>query len=110
MEPFSRDHLNVASCAVPGAAFVQLDRRLTTGESAELALREVRDAVKRAGVDAKVELLKYSEKAYTGTTYQTDKYFPTWVEDEDAPHQFGRTVRGISLAADGRRVKPERPG
>src|ERR1041385_880530 len=73
-------------CAVPGAAYIQLDRRLTTGDTADSALREVRDAVKRAGVkDAKVELLKYSEKAYTGNTYQTDKYFPTWVEEEDAP-------------------------
>jgi putative selenium metabolism hydrolase len=72
-------------CAVPGAAYIQLDRRLTTGETAELAIREVKDAVKRAGVQAKVELLKYKEKAYTGNTYETDKYFPTWVEDEDAP-------------------------
>jgi putative selenium metabolism hydrolase len=72
-------------CAVPGAAYIQLDRRLTTGETAELAIKEVKDAVKRAGVQAKVELLKYKEKAYTGNTYETDKYFPTWVEDEDAP-------------------------
>ena len=72
-------------CAVPGAAFIHIDRRLTTGETAEMALREVRDAVKRAGVQAKVELLKYAEKAYTGLTYETDKYFPTWVEEEDAP-------------------------
>jgi len=41
--------------------------------------------VKRAGVQAKVELLRYAEKAYTGLTYETDKYFPTWVEEEDAP-------------------------
>ena len=34
---------------------------------------------------AKVELLKYKERAYTGNTYETDKYFPTWVEAEDAP-------------------------
>jgi putative selenium metabolism hydrolase len=72
-------------CAVPGQAYIQLDRRLTTGDTAKSALAEVRDAVKRAGVDAKVELLKYAEKAYTGLTYETDKYFPTWVEDEDAP-------------------------
>src|SRR3954467_1830570 len=72
-------------CAVPGAAYIQLDRRLTTGETADLAIREVRDAVKRAGVQAKVELLKYAEKAYTGLTYETDKYFPTWVEPENAP-------------------------
>src|SRR5438876_735703 len=72
-------------CAVPGAAYIQLDRRLTTGDSAESALREVRDAVKRAGVQGKVELLKYAEKAYTGLVYETDKYFPTWIEEEDAP-------------------------
>src|SRR3954468_21539845 len=73
-------------CAVPGAAYIQLDRRLTTGETADLAIREVKGAVQRAGVkDAKVELLKYKERAYTGNTYETDKYFPTWVEDADAP-------------------------
>lgn len=72
-------------CAVPGEAYIQLDRRLTAGETAELALSQVRDAVRRAGVQAEVELLKYEEKAYTGRTYGTDKYFPTWVESEDAP-------------------------
>jgi putative selenium metabolism hydrolase len=72
-------------CAVPGQAFIQLDRRLTTGDTADSALAEVRDAVKRAGVEAKVELLKYSERAYTGKVYETDKYFPTWVEEVDAP-------------------------
>jgi putative selenium metabolism hydrolase len=72
-------------CAVPGAAYIQLDRRLTTGESKETALCEVRDAVKRAGVTAKVELLNYAQPAYTGLVYPTEKYFPTWVEDEDAP-------------------------
>ncbi len=72
-------------CAVPGAAYIQLDRRLTTGETAAMALRQVREAVKCAGVKAKVELLQYSQKAYTGNTYETDKYFPTWVQSEDAP-------------------------
>jgi putative selenium metabolism hydrolase len=70
---------------VPGEAYIQLDRRLTAGETADLALSQVRDAVKRAGVEAKVELLRYEEKAYTGRAYGTDKYFPTWVEPEDAP-------------------------
>ncbi len=70
---------------VPGQAYIHLDRRLTTGDTAASAIREVKDAVKRAGVEAKVELLKYAEKAYTGIVYETDKYFPTWVEDEDAP-------------------------
>ena len=72
-------------CAVPGAAFIQLDRRLTTGETKEQALKEVRDACKRAGVEAKVELLNYAEKAYTGLTYPTEKYFPTWIAEADDP-------------------------
>ncbi|MBX7245354.1 MAG: YgeY family selenium metabolism-linked hydrolase [Candidatus Sumerlaeaceae bacterium] len=72
-------------CAVPGSAFIHLDRRLTTGDTKESALAEVRDAVKRAGVDATVELLKYAVPSYTGLTYPTDKFFPTWVFDEDAP-------------------------
>jgi putative selenium metabolism hydrolase len=72
-------------CAVPGQAFIHLDRRLTVGETKEQALKEVRDAVKRAGVEAKVELLKYAEKAYTGLVYPTDKYFPSWCEAESAP-------------------------
>jgi putative selenium metabolism hydrolase len=88
-------------CAVPGEAYIQLDRRLTIGETKEGALAEVREAVKRAGVEAKVELLTYEGKAYTGETYGTEKYFPTWVERADAPqvraaveaHEklFGRT-------------------
>lgn len=72
-------------CAVPGEAYIQLDRRLTIGETKESALAEVRDAVKRARVEAKVELLTYEGKAYTGEIYETEKYFPTWVEREDAP-------------------------
>lgn len=72
-------------CAVPAAAYIQLDRRLTKGETKEQALKEVRDAVKRAGVDAKVELLSYAEQAYTGLTYPTEKYFPSWCAEEDAP-------------------------
>jgi putative selenium metabolism hydrolase len=72
-------------CAVPGQAYIQLDRRLTLGETKASALAEVRDAVRRAGVPAKVELLKYEGRAYTGLAYGTEKYFPTWVEREDAP-------------------------
>jgi putative selenium metabolism hydrolase len=71
-------------CAVPDEAFIQLDRRLTTGETAKEALKQVRAAVKKAGVDAKVELLKYAEKAYTGLVYETDKYFPAWVMAADS--------------------------
>ncbi|HEY3246167.1 MAG TPA: YgeY family selenium metabolism-linked hydrolase [Phycisphaerae bacterium] len=72
-------------CAVPGGAYIQLDRRLTVGETKALALREVRAAVKRAGVPAKVELVRYSKPSYTGLVYQTESYFPMWCQAEGAP-------------------------
>ncbi len=71
-------------CAVPDEAYIHLDRRLTTGETKALALKEVRDAVKRAGVKAKVEVPMYERAAFTGLVYPTEKYFPTWVMDEDS--------------------------
>ncbi len=72
-------------CAVPNQAYIHLDRRLTLGETKAIALREVRDAVRRAGVTAKVAVPKYERASYTGLVYPTEKYFPTWVMDEDAP-------------------------
>lgn len=70
-------------CAVPGGAFIHLDRRLTVGDTKASAVKEVKDAIKRAGVDAKVEVLRYARPSYTGLTYETEKYFPTWCFDED---------------------------
>ncbi len=72
-------------CAVPNEAYIHLDRRLTSGETKSSALREVRDAVKRAGVTAKVEVPRYERTSYTGLTVGTEKYFPTWVVEEDSP-------------------------
>lgn len=75
-----------SQCAVPDKAIIQLDRRLTAGETRESAVKEVQDAAKLAGYpDAKVTVLKYEEKAYTGKVYSTDKYFPTWVLEENSP-------------------------
>jgi putative selenium metabolism hydrolase len=71
-------------CAVPDAAFIHLDRRLTTGETKTLAIKQVKDAVRRAGVEARVEVLRYAKPAYTGRAYETEKYFPTWVVPESS--------------------------
>lgn len=75
-----------SQCAVPDKAVIQLDRRLTAGETRESAVKEVQEAAKLAGYpDAKVVVLKYEEKAYTGKVYPTDKYFPTWTLEENSP-------------------------
>ncbi|MEJ2495577.1 MAG: YgeY family selenium metabolism-linked hydrolase [Ignavibacteriaceae bacterium] len=74
-------------CAVSDFAKIHLDRRLTWGEDKELALNEVREIVRNE--NANVELLNYSEKAYTGLQYGMEKYYPTWKIEED--HQVIQT-------------------
>ncbi len=75
-----------SQCAVPDSAKVQLDRRLTYGETKESAIAEVKEACRLAGhPDARVIVLKYEEAAYTGLKYPTEKYYPTWMLEEDSP-------------------------
>lgn len=84
-------------CAVPGKAYIHLDRRLTTGDTKASAVREVKAAIKRAGVTAQVEVLRYKVPSYTGLVYETEKYFPTWCYDEDSPpvQAAAQTYRGL---------------
>lgn len=73
-------------CAVPNQAYIHLDRRLTVGETMKSALREVREAVKRAGINrAEVKVLHYAKPSWTGLVYETQSYFPTWVFPESDP-------------------------
>ena len=75
-----------SQCAVPDSAWINVDRRLTFGETKEIAVAEVRDAAARAGYpDAEVLVLEYAEKAYTGLVYPMEKYFPTWAIPENSP-------------------------
>jgi putative selenium metabolism hydrolase len=73
-------------CAVADSVHIHLDRRLTWGETKESAVKEVEDAITRAGLkvneDAKVEVLYYEEVAYTGLRYGMEKYYPTWKLEE----------------------------
>lgn len=74
-----------SQCAVADYAKIQLDRRLTWGETKEIAVAELEECCKLAGVeDAKVTVLKYDAVAYTGKEYSVEKYFPTWKLEEDS--------------------------
>jgi putative selenium metabolism hydrolase len=81
-------------CAVADSCTIHLDRRLTRGETLEKAVAQVEalDSVKQAG--ATVTVLDYARESYTGLTYPTKKYYPTWVVEETAP-----AVRGAVAAA-----------
>jgi len=74
-------------CAVADFARLHLDRRLTWGETKESAIKEIKEIVK--GMNAKVEILNYSEKAYTGLEYGMEKYYPTWKLPEE--HELVQT-------------------
>lgn len=75
-------------CAVPNRAYIHLDRRLTLGETKEIAVAEVEDAARRAGLkddEFSVEVLRYDTPSYTGLVYPTEKYYPTWMLEEGHP-------------------------
>lgn len=92
-------------CAVADSCTIHLDRRLTRGETLESAVRQVEalESVKRAG--ATVTVLDYARPAYTGLTYPTKKYYPTWFLDEDHP-----AVRAGTRAAEQALGSPPRLG
>jgi putative selenium metabolism hydrolase len=77
-------------CAVSDYARIHIDRRLTSGETKETAVKEIEDLL--TGYNAKIELLDFLEKAYTGLEYGMGKYYPTWKLDEE--HSLVQT--GIS--------------
>jgi putative selenium metabolism hydrolase len=72
-------------CAVADSCTIHLDRRLTRGETLEKAVGQIEalESVKRSG--ARVTVLDYARESYTGLTYPTKKYYPTWVVEEQAP-------------------------
>ncbi len=78
--------------AVPDSARIYIDRRLTVGETVESSMAEL-EALPHLG-NADVELLKYDAVSWRGTRAQQDKYYPTWVLDEDHP-----LVQGVAAAA-----------
>ncbi|MCK7522933.1 MAG: peptidase dimerization domain-containing protein [Ignavibacteriales bacterium] len=68
-------------CAVADFAKIHLDRRLTWGENKDLAVKQVEEIVK--DMNAKVEVINYNEKAFTGKEYGMEKYYPTWKLEEN---------------------------
>lgn len=74
-------------CAVSDFARLHLDRRLTWGETKESVVKEIEQLIE--GMNAKVTVLDYKEKAYTGLEYGMEKYYPTWKIPED--HEIVQT-------------------
>jgi putative selenium metabolism hydrolase len=75
-----------SQCAVPDQALLYLDRRLTWGETRDMAIEQVRSAILDAGVDAvEVVMPEYRVQSWTGKEYGQELYFPTWKLNADHP-------------------------
>ena len=75
-------------CAVADSCSVSVDRRMTAGETWDSCLQEIRDlpAVKKYGPDVRVSMYMYDRPSWTGEVYETEAYFPTWINRESAAH------------------------
>ena len=73
-------------CAVADSCAISIDRRMTAGETWDSCLKEIEalPACKKHG--AKVTMYRYDRPAWTGLVYETECYFPTWINKESAPH------------------------
>ncbi|MCF7933416.1 MAG: YgeY family selenium metabolism-linked hydrolase [Spirochaetia bacterium] len=71
-----------SQCAVPDQAMIYMDRRLTWGEDAELAIGQVKEYMAKAigeSVDAiAVEMPEYTKRGWKDLDYGQELYFPTW--------------------------------
>lgn len=78
-------HSSPSRCAVADGCTISIDRRLTAGEDAELALGQIRELPSVNAIRDRVEvsMYTYDRPSWTGLQYPTDCYFPTWTIPED---------------------------
>ena len=75
-------------CAVADSCAISIDRRMTAGETYQSCLKEIEDlpACKKYAKDVKVSMYMYDRPAWTGHVYETECFFPTWINKESAAH------------------------
>ena len=75
-------------CAVADSCSISIDRRMTAGETYKSCLKEIEDlpACKKYAKDVKVSMYMYDRPAWTGHVYETECFFPTWINKENAAH------------------------
>ena len=91
-------------CAVADSCAISIDRRMTAGETYRSCLQEIEalPSVRKYGGDVKVSMYMYDRPAWTGTVYETECYFPTWINKESAAHVQALTAAHKALWGDKR--------
>jgi putative selenium metabolism hydrolase len=74
-----------SSNVVPDYCRVNIDRRLTAGDTETRALTEVRRILSRENIQASVEVPVYRSTSYTGMPVEAVESFPSWTTPERAP-------------------------
>ncbi|GAB4314717.1 MAG: YgeY family selenium metabolism-linked hydrolase [Candidatus Sumerlaeia bacterium] len=70
---------------VPYECKIFIDRRLTWGETKQSAVQEIEQAARRAGVPVEIEIPVYDRPSWRGKVLEVEKYFPTWMLEEEHP-------------------------
>jgi len=73
---------------VAGSCAISVDRRMTAGETWDSCLKEIEalPAVQKYKDDVKVSMYMYDRPSWTGEVYETECFFPTWINKESAAH------------------------
>ncbi|KLE15447.1 YgeY family selenium metabolism-linked hydrolase [Clostridium sp. C8] len=77
-------------CAIADGCSISIDRRLTDGESHKFAIEQIKNLPSVKKANAQVSIYNYDKKSYTGLSYETQSYFPTWVIPEE--HEVCQTL------------------
>lgn len=70
-------------CAVADECTISVDRRLTYGETYKDVIEQIKALPSVKESNAEVSIYDYSKISYTGLSYNTKAYFPSWVLPEE---------------------------
>ena len=94
-------------CAVADSCAISLDRRMTAGETWDSCIKEIENLPSCKKHGAKVSMYMYDRPAWTGLQYETECYFPTWINRETAPHVQALSDAHKALYGDKRLGHPD---
>ena len=95
-------------CAVADSCAISIDRRMTAGETWDSCLDEIRQlpSCKKYGDDVRISMYMYDRPSWTGEVYETECYFPTWINKEDSPHVQALADAHKALYGESRQSSP----
>ncbi len=70
-------------CAVADGCTISVDRRLTYGETYKDVIEQIKALPSVKESNAEVSIYDYSKISYTGLSYNTKAYFPSWILPEE---------------------------